>query len=39
MGDHGSSEKRNNFADGHTEYKDLHTVVTEVVAGFVQFYA
>ena len=34
MADHGSSENGINWADGHIEYKDLHTVVTEAVTGF-----
>jgi hypothetical protein len=39
MADHGSSENGINWADGHIEYKDLHTVVTEAVAGFAHLYA
>ena len=27
MADHGSSENGLNWADGHTEYKELHTVL------------
>jgi hypothetical protein len=38
MVDHGSYEKGFIWADGHTEYKDLYTVVTEVVAGFTHLY-
>jgi len=38
MADHGSSEKGINWADGHIEYKNLHTVVTEAVAGFAHLY-
>jgi len=30
---HGSSEYGINWADGHIEYKDLHTVITDAVAG------
>ena len=39
MADHGSPDKGINWADRHTEYKDLHTVVTEAVAGFAHLYA
>jgi hypothetical protein len=39
MADNGSSENGINSADGHIEYKDLHTVVTEAVAGYVHLYA
>jgi hypothetical protein len=39
MADHGSSENGINLADGHIEYKDLHTVFTEAVAGFAHLYA
>ena len=39
MADHGSSENILNWADGHFEYKDLHTVITEAVAGFTHLYA
>ena len=28
-----------NWADGHIEYKELHTVITEAVAGFAHLYA
>jgi hypothetical protein len=35
---HGSSENGINWADGHIEYKDLHTVFTEAVAGFAHIY-
>ena len=34
-----SSENGINWADGHTEYKDLHTVFTEAVTGFANLYA
>ena len=37
MADHGSFENGINWTDGHTEYKNLHTVVTEAVAGFAHF--
>ena len=39
MAEHGSSENGINWADGHIEYKDLHTVVTEAVAGFAHLCA
>ena len=39
MADHGSSENGIHWADGHIEYKDLHTVITEAVAGFAHLYA
>ena len=39
MADHGSSENGINWTDGHIEYKDLHTVVTEAVAGYIHLYA
>ena len=39
MADHGSSENGMNWADGHIEYKELHTLVTEAVAGFAHLYA
>jgi len=39
MADHGSSENGQNWADGHIEYKELHTVLTEAVAGFAHLYA
>ena len=39
VSDHGSSENGINWADEHIEYKDLHTVVTEAVAGFAHLYA
>jgi hypothetical protein len=32
--DHGSSENGIHWADGHIEHKELHSVVTEKVAGF-----
>ena len=37
MGDHGSSENGLNWAEGHIEYKELHTVLTD--AGFAHLYA
>ena len=39
MADHGSSENGIHWADGHVEYKELHTVVTKAVAGFAHLYA
>jgi len=39
MADHGSSENGLNWADGHIEYKELHTVITEAVARFAHIYA
>jgi len=33
MADHGLSENGVNWADGRREYKELHTVLTEAVAG------
>ena len=37
--DHGSSENGINWADWHIEYKELHLVFTEAVAGFAHLYA
>ena len=34
MADHGSIENGINWMDGHIEYKELHTVLNEAVAGF-----
>ena len=39
MADHCSSENGINWAYGHIEYKALHTVVTEALAGFDHLYA
>jgi len=39
MADHGSSENGLNWADGHIEYKELHTVLTEAMTGFAHLYA
>jgi len=39
MADDGSIKNGINWADGHIEYKELHTVLNEVVAGFAQLYA
>jgi hypothetical protein len=38
MADHGSSENGIYLASGHIEYKQLHSVFTEVVAGFAHLY-
>ena len=39
MADHGSSENGLNWVDGHIEYKELHMVLTEAVAGSTNLYA
>jgi len=39
MADHGSIENGMNWADGHIEYKELHTILNEAVAGFAHLYA
>jgi len=39
MAYHGSSENGLNLADGQIEYKELHTVLTEALAGFAHLYA
>jgi len=39
MADYASSENGINWADGHIEYKDLHTLFTEALAGFSHLYA
>jgi len=39
IADQGSLENSLNSADGHIEYKELHTVLTEAVAAFAHFYA
>jgi len=39
MADHGSSGNSLNWADGHIEYKELHTVLTKALAGFAHHYA
>jgi len=39
MADHGSPENGLNLADGHIEYMELQTVLTEAVDGFAQPYA
>ena len=38
MADHGSSGNGIHWADGHIEYKELHTVVTETFVGFAHLY-
>ena len=39
IADHGSLENGLNWAGGHIEYKELHMVLTEAVAGFAYLYA
>ena len=39
MADHCLTENGLNWTDGHIEYKELHTVITETVAGFAHVYA
>jgi len=39
MADHGSIENGINWMDGHIEYKELHTVLNEAVAGVAHLYA
>jgi len=39
IADHGSSENCKHWADRHIEYKELHRVFTEAVAGFANLYA
>jgi len=39
MVDHDSTENDINSIDGHIEYRGLRPVLTETVAGFVQFFA
>ena len=39
VADHGSTFNGIHWADGHIEYKELHTVVTEAVAGFSHLYS
>ena len=38
LADHGSSDNGINWADSHIEYRELHTVVNEAVAGFAHLY-
>ena len=39
MADHGSTENGINWIDGHIEYRELHMVLNEAVAGFAHLYA
>ena len=39
MADNGSSENGINWTDFYIEYKDLHTMFIEAVAGFAHLYA
>jgi len=39
MADHGSIENGINWMDSHIEYKELHTVLNEALAGFAHLYA
>ena len=39
MADHGSAENDINWIDGHVEFRELHTVLNETVAGFAKLYA
>jgi len=39
MANQGSIENGLNWMDSHIEYKELHTVLNEVVAGFDHLYA
>jgi len=39
MADPGSSKNGLNWADGHIEYKELHTFFTEAVGGIAHLYA
>ena len=39
MADHGSSDNDIHWSDGRIEYKELHTVFTEAVAGLDHLYA
>ena len=39
MADHGSIENGIIRADGHNEYKELHTVLNETALGFAHLYA
>jgi hypothetical protein len=39
VADHCSSENGLNWADEHFEYKELHTVIIDSVAGFAHLYA
>ena len=39
MTGHGSKENGINWTDGHIEYKELHMVIIEAMAGFADLYA
>jgi len=39
MADHGPTEYGINWIDGHIEYRELHMVLNEAVAGFAHLYA
>ena len=39
IADHGSSDYGINWSDGHIEYEELHTVLTDAVASFAHLYA
>ena len=39
MADYGSIDNGINSNDGHIEYRELHNVLNDVVAGFAQLYA
>ena len=39
MADQGSTENDINWIDGHIEYRELHMVLNEAVAGFAHLYA
>ena len=39
MAEHGSIENSINWMDSHIEYKELHTILNEAMAGFAHLYA
>jgi len=39
MADHGTTENGINWIDWHIDYRELHTVLNEAVAGFAHLYA
>jgi len=39
MSDHGPIENGINWIDGHIDFRELHTVLNEAVAGFAHLYA
>jgi len=39
VADHGTIGNGFNWMDGHIEYKELHTVLNEALAGFAHLYA